>query len=141
MVNAARIAAGEIQDHMPVIASDGQPIGTVDGVEGDFIKLTKTDPASGGEHRYIPLTTVAGLDGGVVRLSMPSGQAAQALVTETVMKERLSLDPDAGRQLGQEDREQHSRPKGHELQGNAQRTVPGAGGFNALDRDGRPLKG
>ncbi|HEY8613559.1 MAG TPA: DUF2171 domain-containing protein [Roseomonas sp.] len=102
MVNAAKLAAGEIQDHMPVIGSDGEPFGMVDHVEGEFIKLAKSDPASGGVHRYIPLTTVAGLDGGVVRLSMPAEQAKQACVSEAEMQQRLSLDPDAKTQLGQE---------------------------------------
>jgi hypothetical protein len=102
MVNAARLAAGEIQDHMPVIGSDRQPFGMVDHVEGEFIKLTKTDPASGGVHRYIPLTTVAGLDGGMVRLSLPAEQAKQACLDEAEMQQRLSLDPDAKTQLGQE---------------------------------------
>jgi hypothetical protein len=109
MVNAAKLANGEIQDHMPVIDSGGQPFGIVDHVEGDFIKLAKSDPTSGGVHRYLPLTTVAGLDGGLVRLSMPASQASEACVTEEEMEQRLSLDPDAGAQLG---RERHDGPHG-----------------------------
>ncbi|MBP0492755.1 DUF2171 domain-containing protein [Roseomonas indoligenes] len=75
MANADKLAAGEIADRMPVIGSGGEPFGIVDHVEGDFIKLAKSDPTSGGVHRYIPRSTVAGLDGGVVRLSMPAEQA------------------------------------------------------------------
>jgi hypothetical protein len=47
-----------IREHMPVIASCGQRIGTVDRVEGLSIKLTKSGPAAHGEHRYIPLEWV-----------------------------------------------------------------------------------
>jgi hypothetical protein len=47
--------AQAIREHMPVIASCGRRIGTVDRVEGASIKLTKSAPAAHGEHRYIPL--------------------------------------------------------------------------------------
>jgi hypothetical protein len=45
-----------IKEHMEVISSDGQHIGTVDKVEGDLIALTRNDPAAGGQHHTIPLT-------------------------------------------------------------------------------------
>ena len=127
MVNAARLAAGEIQDHMPVIGSDGQSFGTVDHVEGEFIKLAKNSPASGGIHRYLPLTTVAGLEGGVVRLSMPAEQAKQACVSEEEMRHRLSLDPDAGAQLGKEPDGPHgSRAKAQGGKGEREHRSAGA---------------
>lgn len=115
MVNAAKIANGEIQDHMPVIGSDGQPFGIVDKVEGDYIKLSKSDPQSGGEHRYLPLSTVAGLDGGMVRLSMPVGQVKDACLTEQQVEEMISLDPDAGARFGRpkDDRPHGSRAHAH----------------------------
>ena len=95
MVDAARLAQGEIQDHMPVVGSDGRHLGTVDRVEGDFIKLTRAEEAPGGRHRWLPLSTVAGLDGGLVRLSPPAAQAEQSCLTEGEVADRLSLDPDA----------------------------------------------
>jgi hypothetical protein len=48
------VNATEIAEHMEVVGSDGAHVGTVDGVEGNQIKLTKSDPASGGAHRFIP---------------------------------------------------------------------------------------
>jgi hypothetical protein len=51
--------ASQIAEHMEVVGSDGQHVGTVDGVEGERIKLTKTDEDAGGEHHYIPLTAVS----------------------------------------------------------------------------------
>jgi hypothetical protein len=103
MADAARIARGEIQDHMPVTGSDGRPLGTVDRVEGDFIKLMRNDPNAGGGHHWLPLSTVAGLDGGVVRLSMPAAQAESAWLDEAEVARRLTLDPDAAAAFGRPD--------------------------------------
>ena len=94
MAKASDIAQGRIIDHMPVVGSDGRHVGTVDAVEGELIRLTRSDPASGGEHRWLPRTTVAGVDGGVVRLSMPAGQASEAMETEASLARQAALDPD-----------------------------------------------
>jgi hypothetical protein len=50
--------AQNIREHLPVLDSCGQRIGTVDRVEGPSIKLTKSAPAAHGQHRYIPLEWV-----------------------------------------------------------------------------------
>ncbi len=52
----------DIREHMAVIASCGRRVGTVDGVEGNSVKLTKSAPAAHGEHRYIPLEWVESVD-------------------------------------------------------------------------------
>ena len=59
-----------IRPHMPVVGSDGAHVGTVDGVEGDRIKLTKTDSRDG-SHHFIPVTQVARVDE-QVHLSVPA---------------------------------------------------------------------
>ena len=52
-----------IKEHMEVIGSDGQHVGTVDHLEGsDKIKLAKDDPVSGGKHHIIPLGWVDHVD-------------------------------------------------------------------------------
>jgi hypothetical protein len=57
------IDASKIQEHMEVIGSDGEHVGTVDHLEGqDQIKLTKNDPAAGGQHHLIPLAWVDHVD-------------------------------------------------------------------------------
>jgi hypothetical protein len=61
--------ASEIREHMKVVSLDGKHIGTVDRVEGDRIKLTKNDPAAGGEHRYIGLDEVDHVEGDEVCVS------------------------------------------------------------------------
>ena len=62
-----------IREHMEVVGSDGQHVGTVDHVNGDQIKLTRKDPAAGGEHHLIPTSLVASVDARV-RLSRPAEQ-------------------------------------------------------------------
>jgi hypothetical protein len=53
----------DIKEHMEVIGSDGEHVGTVDCLKGeDRIVLTKSDPKSGGEHHMIPLGWVARVD-------------------------------------------------------------------------------
>jgi hypothetical protein len=71
------ISTSEIREHMKVVGSDGQHVGTVDRVEGDRIKLTKSDPAAGGQHHYIDLSEVAKIKGGEVCLSSKAEEAKQ----------------------------------------------------------------
>lgn len=62
----------DIREHMEVIGADGVHVGTVDGVEGGRIKLTKADSGEGshkGHHHFIPMGLVAGVEGDKVRLS------------------------------------------------------------------------
>lgn len=68
-----------IRPHMAVVGSDGQPVGTVDGVEVDRIKLTRADNPAGhhGHHHYLAADMVAGVAGDTVRLNTT---AASALV-------------------------------------------------------------
>jgi len=58
-------SASAIKEHMEVVCSDGVPLGTVDRVEGDSIKLTRDGPHAGGRHRLIPLAWVASVAGAV----------------------------------------------------------------------------
>ena len=58
----------QIKEHAPVIGADGVHVGTVDHVQGDRIKLTKTDSGDG-RHHFISLGLVAEMEGETVRLS------------------------------------------------------------------------
>ena len=71
------IDATQIAEHSPVIGSDGGHVGTVDKLEGDRIKLTKQDDpdGSGAHHHYIPVSNVASVENGRVKLTMPAEQA------------------------------------------------------------------
>lgn len=62
-----------IREHMPVVCSDGGQFGTVDGVEGSSIKLTKDDQ---GRHHWIPMAWVTRVDQHV-HIDRPRDQAMQ----------------------------------------------------------------
>lgn len=61
----------DIREHMEVIGADGVHLGTVDRIEGDRIKLIRTDSGEGHEnhHHFIPKGLVADVEGDKVRLS------------------------------------------------------------------------
>ncbi|MFN3658649.1 MAG: DUF2171 domain-containing protein [Pseudolabrys sp.] len=53
----------KIKEHMEVLGSDGQHVGTVDCLkDGDKIMLTKNDPKASGKHHFIPLAWVDHID-------------------------------------------------------------------------------
>lgn len=53
----------DIKEHMEVLGSDGQHVGTVDHLDGSsHIKLTKTDPKAGGKHHLIPVDWIDHVD-------------------------------------------------------------------------------
>lgn len=77
------VDASQIREHADVVGADGVHIGTVDHVDGDRIKLTKTDSpqtedGQGAKHHYLPIGLVAEVDDGQVRLSA-TAQNAQDL--------------------------------------------------------------
>lgn len=53
---------GRVREHMDVVGSDGEHVGTVDKVSGDRIILTKNDPAAGGHHHSIPCSWITTVD-------------------------------------------------------------------------------
>ena len=56
----------EVKEGMVVIGADGVPVGTVDRIEDDRIKLTRKDSGQGsheGHHHYLPRGLVAGVEG------------------------------------------------------------------------------
>ena len=71
------VNASQIREHMEVVGSDGEHVGTVDKVEGNSIKLTKNDPQAGGQHRYISIDTVESVDEDEVQLNITAEQALQ----------------------------------------------------------------
>ena len=62
----------QVREHMQVIDAEGTPIGKVDRIEGDRIKLTRESSGSGGHeghHHFIPSGLIAEVEGDLVRLS------------------------------------------------------------------------
>ena len=70
--------ASQVKEHMDVVGSDDEHVGTVDKVEGQRIKLARKDPSAGGEHHYIQLSKVSSVQGGKVRLACTAQEARQA---------------------------------------------------------------
>jgi hypothetical protein len=63
------IDKSSITPHAKIVGSCGNHVGTVDEVEGDFIKLTKDDSADG-KHHYLPISVVADVEGGKITTLM-----------------------------------------------------------------------
>jgi hypothetical protein len=72
----------QIQEHMEVVGSDHQKIGTVDKVRGDKIILTKNDPEAGGVHRSFTCSLLEQVEGDKVILNQPAEQAKRQLQRE-----------------------------------------------------------
>lgn len=69
--------ASQIKEHMEVLGSDGQQVGTVDHLEGQRIKLTRKGPSEDGEHHYIELDKVSSVQDGRIRLACTAEQARE----------------------------------------------------------------
>ena len=72
----------DIREHMKVVGSDRQPVGTVDHVEGDRIKLARSDPQAGGRHHYIPSDWVDRVEGDKVCLRQSAQEACSSWKTD-----------------------------------------------------------
>lgn len=74
----------QIREGMEVIGADGVHVGTVDGIEGHRIKLTRADSGSGsheGHHHFLSAGLIAGVEGDKVRLSA-TGENAELFTEE-----------------------------------------------------------
>jgi hypothetical protein len=66
------VNASQIKEQMEVKGSDGKHVGTVDGMEGERIRL-----ASGGMMHTIELDEVEEVEGGVVKLKQTAQDATK----------------------------------------------------------------
>jgi hypothetical protein len=58
-----RQVLGQAREHMEVVGSDGEHVGTVDRVAGDRLILTRSDPQSGGVHHSLSCTDLDRIEG------------------------------------------------------------------------------
>jgi hypothetical protein len=68
----------DIREHAEVIGKDGRHVGTVDRVEGNRIKLTKSDSHGAGHdghHHFIAVSLVETVQENRVHLSVPADKA------------------------------------------------------------------
>ena len=76
-----------IREDMEVITADGVHVGTVDHMDGERIKLKKSDSghaaiegaSHAGHHHYLSVGLVAGVEGDKVRLSVASANVSEFL--------------------------------------------------------------
>ncbi len=64
-----------IKEHMEVADANGRHLGTVDDVQDDRIKLTKTDSADGAHH-YVPIDDIEKIADNRIYLKQSSASAA-----------------------------------------------------------------
>lgn len=74
------IDKSQIREHMNVVGADGVHIGTVDKVEGEYVKLTRNDSpqtqdGQGARHRTFSLGLVAEVEGDTLVLSATAANA------------------------------------------------------------------
>jgi hypothetical protein len=65
----------QIREHMEVVGSDGEHVGTVDRTAGDRLILTKSDEASGGAHHSLMCTAIDRVEGDKVILDISADDA------------------------------------------------------------------
>lgn len=82
-------AFDQVREHMTVIGADGAPIGTVDRIEENRIKLIRHDSGVAHEdhHHFIPRGLVATVEGDTVRLT------ARADVVADLFEQEASGSP------------------------------------------------
>lgn len=71
------LKVANIREHMEVVGSDGKHVGSVDVIESNRIKLTKSDAFSRGEHHYISFDSIDRVEDDRVRLKETAQQVMQ----------------------------------------------------------------
>ena len=72
---AKRGLLGQIREHMEVVGSDDEHVGTVDRTAGERLILTKSDPESGGVHHSLSCSEIDRVEGDRVILDLTAEQA------------------------------------------------------------------
>ena len=67
-----------LKEHMEIAGSDDEHVGTVDKVEGEQIKLTKTDAADH-QHHYIALDQIDRIEDNRIYLNVTKAEAKTVL--------------------------------------------------------------
>lgn len=91
-----RSAVQQVREHMDVVGSDGEHVGTVDKLRGDRIILTKNDQDAGGMHHSIPSSWIRAVDAQKVTLEKTADQAQAAWRTEREQQALFGSSDDDG---------------------------------------------
>ncbi|MCP1470537.1 hypothetical protein J3E64_002225 [Sphingobium sp. OAS761] len=97
-----RQALAQVKEHMEVVGSDGEHVGTVDKCRGDRIILTKNDQDAGGVHHSIPSRWIKSVDATRVTIEKTAEEAQDAWRTER----------EQGAMFGRDERSPNGRENG-----------------------------
>lgn len=84
--------SSQIKEHMKVVGSDRQHVGTVDRVQGNHIKLTKNDPAAQGQHHVISMDMVDTVENDSVKLNMSAQDVMSQWQSDDEMQVTQSMN-------------------------------------------------
>jgi hypothetical protein len=90
-----RSSMQNVREHMDVVGSDGEHVGTVDRVAGDRIILTKSDASAGGHHHSIPCSWIQSVDDKVT-INKSAQQARQQWQDEENRRALFEKDDQRG---------------------------------------------
>ena len=90
---AKRQLLGNIREHMSVVGSDGEPVGTVDKVRGDRVILTKNDSPDG-RHQAISCALIDRVEGDTVMLDRKAEDARAQFSSEDRNRALFERDDD-----------------------------------------------
>ena len=126
----------QIREHMKVVGTNGQPIGTVDRIEGNRIKLTKGDSA---EHRYVELSEVSEIKNGEVCVS--GNHTAHTGQTKTDLSQNQNGGQPGQNQMERRDQDPIAQSQGGQQQGSGQngefgKHVAGLGKAQQMNQNG-----
>ncbi|HEX6661283.1 MAG TPA: DUF2171 domain-containing protein [Sphingomicrobium sp.] len=72
-----RSLLGQIREHMEVVGSDDEHVGTIDRTAGDRLILAKSDPEAGGVHHSLSCADIDRIEGDKVILDCSASDAKQ----------------------------------------------------------------
>ncbi|MEI5685933.1 DUF2171 domain-containing protein [Sphingomonas kyungheensis] len=122
-----RDSLNKVEEHMDVVGSDGEHVGTVDKVRGDRIILTKNDVDAGGRHHSIPSNWLQSVDGKVT-LSKTAAEAKKAWRDEERSQAMFGED--------QSRREPYANTRSSNPTSNTQSTATGSTSTSTSSTDG-----
>lgn len=90
---AKRQLLGNIREHMQVVGSDGEPVGTVDKIRGDRVILTRNDSPDG-RHQAISCSLIDRVEGDQVFLDRKAEDAKREFSSEDRNRALFERDDD-----------------------------------------------
>lgn len=129
-----------IREHMDVVCSCGTSLGKVDHLDGDRIKLTRSDPSAGGKHHWVPMDWVEKVDGSRVLLNKNSEEEMADWEEEGEDAGATADRGQAGRMTQQQQGDRAAPAKSQPAGTRAAQGMPQDGKTAPQDEAGAPAK-